>query len=83
MRPHRKVVKDWLRTVDREELNAVIETAIFTPDELKYIHMRLIEGKAFKQIAILCDLSRRNMATIADKISGKMYRAITKLHRDK
>ena len=51
MRPHRKVVKDWLRTVDREELNAVIDTAIFTPDELKYIHMRLIEGKSFKQIA--------------------------------
>ena len=80
MRPHRKVVKDWLKTVDREELNAVIESAIFTPDELKYIHMRLIEGKSFKQIAILCDLSRRNMATITDKVAQKMYKEITKLH---
>lgn len=80
MRPHRKVVKDWLKTVDHEELNAVIESAIFTPDELKYIHMRLIEGKSFKQIAILCDLSRRNMATITDKVAQKMYKAITKLH---
>ena len=83
MRPHRKVVKDWLKTVDREELSAVIESAIFTPDELKYIHMRLIEGKSFKQIAILCDLSRRNMATMADKIANKMYKAITKLHMKK
>ena len=83
MGPERRVVKEWLKAVDREELDAMLQAAIFTPDELKYIHMRLIEGKSFKQIAILCDLSRRNMATIADKIAGKMYRAITKLHRDK
>lgn len=83
MRPHRKVVKDWLKTVDREELNAVIESAIFTPDELKYIHMRLIEWESFKQIAILCDLSRRNMATMADKIANKMYKALIKLHMKK
>lgn len=40
MREYRRVVKDWLRAVDREELNAVLKSAIFTPDELEYIKMR-------------------------------------------
>ena len=37
MSPDRKVVKEWLKTVDREELDAMLQAAIFTPDELKYI----------------------------------------------
>lgn len=44
MGPERRVVKEWLKTVDREELDAMLQSAIFTPDEQKYIHMRLIEG---------------------------------------
>ena len=78
MREYRKVVKDWLRTVDREELDAVCRSAIFTPDELKYIHMRLMEGKSFKIIAMDCQLSRSGMAKIADKVAMKMYKAIEK-----
>ena len=31
MGPDRKVVKEWLKTVDREELDAVLQAAIFTP----------------------------------------------------
>lgn len=81
MRPYRKVVKEWLKTVDREELDAVIRSAIFTPDELKYIDMRLIEGKSFKLIAIECGLSRRGMAKIADRVAVKMHKALMKLRK--
>ena len=42
MKAERKAVKEWLKTVDREELDAMLQSAIFTPDEQKYIHMRLI-----------------------------------------
>ena len=51
MGPERRVVKEWLKAVDREELDAMLQAAIFTPDELKYIRMRLIEGMTFKEIA--------------------------------
>lgn len=46
MREYRRVVKDWLRAVDREELNAVLKSAIFTPDELEYIKMRILKVRA-------------------------------------
>lgn len=52
MGPERRVVKEWLKAVNREELDAMLQAAIFTPDEQKYIHMRLIEGMTFKEIAI-------------------------------
>lgn len=41
MSPDRRVVKEWLKTVDREELDAMLQAAIFTPDEMKYIKVRL------------------------------------------
>ena len=47
MSPERRVVKEWLRTVDHEELDAMLQAAIFTPDEQRYIHMRLIEGRVW------------------------------------
>lgn len=78
MKPERRVVKDWLKNVDREELDAVIRMAIFTPDELRYIHKRLIEGKSFKLIAIDEGLSKSGMAKIADRVAQKMYKAIQK-----
>lgn len=78
MRAYRKVVKDWLRLVDREELSAMLQSAIFTPDELRYIHKRLIEGKSFKLIAIDEGLSKSGMAKIADRVAQKMYKAIQK-----
>ena len=31
MGPERRVVKEWLKTVDREELDAMLQAAIFTP----------------------------------------------------
>lgn len=39
MSPERRVVKEWLRTVDHEELDAMLQAAIFTPDEQRYIHI--------------------------------------------
>ena len=60
MGPERRVVKEWLKTVDREELDAMLQAAIFTPDEQKYIHMRLIEGMTFKEIAIDQSLTRQS-----------------------
>lgn len=79
MSPDRRVVKEWLKTVDREELDAVLQAAIFTPDELKYIHMRLIEGMTFKEIAIDRSLTRKGVARIARRISKKMYKSGRKL----
>ena len=79
MKPERRVVKDWLKNVDREELDAVIRMAIFTPDELMYIQMRLLKGMTFKEIAIDQSLTRKSMARIARRISGKMYKAGKKL----
>lgn len=78
MREYRRVVKDWLRAVDREELNAVLKSAIFTPDELEYIKMRTFEGKSFKLIAIDSGISRSGMAKIADRVAMKIYKAISK-----
>lgn len=78
MREYRRVVKDWLRAVDREELNAVLKSAIFTPDELEYIKMRIFEGKSFKLIAIDSGISRGGMAKIADRVAMKIYKAISK-----
>lgn len=71
MGPERRVVKEWLKTVDREELDAMLQAAIFTPDELKYIRMRLIEGMTFKEIAIDQSLTRKSVARIARRISLK------------
>nr|DAL46262.1 MAG TPA_asm: ECF sigma factor [Caudoviricetes sp.] len=79
MGPDRKVVKEWLKTVDREELDAVLQAAIFTPDELKYINMRLMEGMTFKEIAIDQSLTRKSVARIARRISAKMYKSGRKL----
>lgn len=31
MGPERRVVKEWLKTIDREELDAMLQAAIFTP----------------------------------------------------
>jgi predicted DNA-binding protein (UPF0251 family) len=78
MREYRRGVKDWLRAVDREELNAVLKSAIFTPDELEYIKMRIFEGKSFKLIAIDSGISRSGMAKIADRVAMKIYKAISK-----
>lgn len=79
MESDRKVVKQWLRTMDREEYEAVLHTALFTHEELRYIHMRCIEGKSFKEIAIETGLSRRVMCSVARRIAQKMYKAIIKL----
>lgn len=79
MGPERRVVKEWLKTVDREELDAMLQAAIFTPDELKYIRMRLIEGMTFKEIAIDQSLTRKSVARIARRISKKMYKSGRKL----
>lgn len=79
MSPDRKVVKEWLKTVDREELDAVLQAAIFTPDEVKYIKMRLYEGMTFKEIAIDQSLARKSVARIARRISAKMYKSGRKL----
>lgn len=79
MSPDRKVVKEWLKTVDRKELEASHQAAIFTPDEQKYIHMRLIEGMTFKEIAIDQSLTRKSVARIARRISAKMYKSGRKL----
>lgn len=75
MSPERRVVKEWLKTVDREELDAMLQAAIFTPDEQKYINMRLIEGMSFKEIAIDQSLTRKSVARIARRISKKMYKS--------
>ncbi len=79
MTDDRKVVKRWLRTMDREEYETVLHTALFTSDELRYIHMRCVEGKSFKEIAIDQGLSRRAMCEISKRIAQKMHKAITKL----
>mgnify|MGYP002673246226 CR=1 FL=1 len=79
MSPDRRVVKEWLKTVDREELDAMLQAAIFTPDELKYINMRLMEGMTFKEIAIDQLLTRKSVARIARRISAKMYKSGRKL----
>lgn len=79
MREYRKVVKDWLRNVDREEFDAMMQSAIFTPDEIRYIQMRTIEGKSFKLIAIDEGVSKSGMAKIADRVARKMYKAIQKM----
>lgn len=79
MGPDRKVVKEWLKTVDREELDAVLQAAIFTPDELKYINMKLMEGMTFKEIASDQSLTRKSVARIARRISAKMYKSGRKL----
>lgn len=78
MRPERREVKEWLKTVDREELNKMLESAIFTPEELKYIHARVIEDKSFKLIAISEGLSKAGMAKKADNVARKMYKALSK-----
>lgn len=59
------------------ELYNVID-ALFTETELRYIHMRCIEGKSFKEIAIECGLSRRTMCSIAKRIADKMHKSIIK-----
>lgn len=76
MKPERHKVKQWLRNMDRKQYETLLETALFTADELKYIHMRCVEGLSFKQIAIQCDLSKSNMCRIAKRISEKMNKAI-------
>lgn len=78
MRPERREVKEWLKTVDREELDNMLASAIFTPEELKYIHARVIEGKSFKLIAISEGLSKAGMAKKADAVARKMYKALKK-----
>lgn len=79
MGPERRVVKEWPKTVDREELDAMLQAAIFTLDEQKYIHMRLIEGMTFKEIAVDQSLTRKSVARIARRIAKKMYKSGKKL----
>lgn len=78
MESDRRIVKQWLRTMDREEFETVIRDSMFTRDELTYIHMRCIDGKSFKDIAIDCNLSRRTMCNITRRIAEKMYKSIIK-----
>ena len=73
MKAERKAVKEWLRTMDRGEYERMLRDALFTETELRYIHMRCVEGKSFKEIAIECGLSRRTMCNIAKRISEKMH----------
>lgn len=75
IKAERKAVKEWLKTGDREELDEMLQAAIFTPDEQKYIHMRLIEGMTFKEIAIDQSLTRKSVARIARRIAKKMYKS--------
>lgn len=78
MEAQRREVKQWLKTMDREEFEKVIHDSMFTTDELKYIRMRCIDGKSFKEIAIECGLSRRAMCNITKRIAYKMHKSITK-----
>lgn len=81
MREYRRVVKDFLKNIDREELNMLLDSAIFTPDELRYIQMRTVEGKSFKLIAMDEMVSKSGMAKIADRVAMKMYKAIKKKNK--
>ena len=78
MKAERKAVKEWLRTMDRSEYERMLRDALFTETELRYIRMRCIEGKSFKEIAIECGLSRRTMCSIAKRIADKMHKSIIK-----
>ncbi len=78
MKAERKAVKEWLRTMDRSEYDQMLRDALFTEAELRYIHMRCIEGKSFKEIAIECGLSRRTMCNIAKRIAEKMHKSFAK-----
>lgn len=42
MRANRKRVKEWLRQMDKEDYQRLLDTALFTPDEKEYIHMHYI-----------------------------------------
>lgn len=50
MRANRKRVKEWLRQMDKEDYQRLLDTALFTPNEKEYIHMHCIEGMTFQQI---------------------------------
>lgn len=78
MKAERKAVKEWLRTMDRGEYERMLRDALFTETELRYIHMRCIEGKSFKEIAIECGLSRRTMCNMAKRIAEKMHKFFIK-----
>lgn len=52
MRANRKRVKEWLRQMDKEDYQRLLDTALFTSDEKEYIHMHCIEGMTFQQIYI-------------------------------
>lgn len=41
MRANRKRVKEWLRQMDKEDYQRLLDTALFTPDEKEYIHHAL------------------------------------------
>lgn len=43
MRANRKRVKEWIRQMDKEDYQMLLDTALFTPDEKEYIHMHCIE----------------------------------------
>lgn len=79
MSPERREVKQFLRQMNREQYERLLQVALFTAEELKYIHMRCVEGLSFKQIAILCDLSKSNMCRISKRISAKMRLALDRL----
>lgn len=83
MKADRKVVKQWLKTMDREEFEKVIHDSMFTKEELQYIRMRCIDGMSFKEIAIECNFSRRKMCNIANRIAYKMHKSVTKNGFDK
>ena len=78
MKAERKAVKEWLRTMDPGHSERMLRDAPSPETDLRYIHMRCIEGKPFKQIAIECGLSRRTMCSIAKRIADKMHKSIIK-----
>ena len=59
MRANRKRVKEWLRKMDKEDYQRLLDTALFTSDEKEYIHMHCIEGMTFQQIYIDKGMSKK------------------------
>ena len=81
MRANRKRVKEWLRQMDKEDYQRLLDTALFTPDEKEYIHMHCIKGMTFQQIYIDKGMSKSNMCRIAERIASKIEKAIEKMEK--
>lgn len=81
MRANRKRVKEWLRKMDKEDYQRLLDTALFTSDEKEYIHMHCIEGMTFQQIYIDKGMPKSNMCRIAERIASKIEKAIEKMEK--